>query len=96
MRIFTRSRDATEYIKQLETMVVAMATDISDLLNTGGFIRHYTPEEIIKDYGFVTSEPSIFEEMIHKEYGTPYLDRESNLAYLVRTGVVVRDEYIKG
>lgn len=97
MMIFTRSCDVEEYIHKLESMVIAMAVDISKLLQTADTnICLYTAQEIIEDYKHVTSEPSIFEEMVHKEYGTPYLNRESTLAYLVRTGVVVRDEYLKG
>ena len=78
MRIFTRGRDAAEYMQKLESMVIAMAV------------------EIIDDYTFVTSEPSVLEEMLYQENGTPYLERESILSHLVKTGVVVRDEYLKG
>ena len=97
MRVFARSRDAAEYIQKLETMVAVMAIDISNLLKTADTnICLYTVEEIVKNYDFVTSEPSTIEEILHEQNGTPYLERESILAYLVRTGVVVRDEYIKG
>lgn len=91
MRIFTRSRDAAEYIQQLEAMVVTMAEDISNLTKTCEYIYPYTVKEIIDNYAFVTSEPSILEESLYKNYGTPYLKRESTLAYLMRTGVVLMD-----
>jgi len=97
MRIFTRGRDAAEYMQKLESMVIAMAVDISKLLQTADTnICLYTAEEIIDNYTFVTSEPSVLEEVLYQQNGTPYLERESILAYLVRTGVVVRDEYMKG
>ena len=97
MRIYTRSRDVAEHILKLEDILIAMAIDISNLLNTADSnICSYTAKEIIEDYDFVTSEPSIIEEILHEQNGTPYLKRESILAYLVRTGVVVRDEYLKG
>ena len=93
MMIFTRGRDAASYIKRLETIVIAMAVDISELLKTADSnINLYTAEEILENYAFVTSEPSVIEEILHQQNGTPYLERESILAYLVRTGVVVRDE----
>ena len=96
MTIFTRGCDVEEYIHKLEHMVMVMAVDISNLLQTADTnICLYTAKEIIENYAHVISEPSVFEEMAHKEYGVPYLDRESILAYLVRTGVVVRDEYMK-
>ena len=97
MTIFTRGRDAAEYIQKLESMVIAMAVDISKLLQTADTnICLYTTEEILDDYAFVVSEPSVLEEVLHEQNGTPYLKRESILAYLVRTGVVVKDEYMKG
>ena len=96
MRIFTRGRDAAEYMQRLESMVIAMAVDISNLLKTADTnICLYTTEDIINDYVFVTSEPSVLEEVLYKQNGTPYLERESILAHLVKTGVVVRDEYFK-
>ena len=97
MMIFTRGRDAAAYIQKLETIVVAMAVDISELLKTADSnINLYTAEEILENYVFVVSKPSVIEEILHQQNGTPYLERESILAYLVRTGVVVRDEYTKG
>ena len=91
MRIFTRGRDAAEYIQQLEAMVVAMAVDISELTKTSKTLMAYTPKEIIDNYAFVVSEPSIIEEIAYRDHGIPYLKRESNLAYLMRTGVVLMD-----
>ena len=97
MRIYTRSRDMAAHIQKLEDMLVVMAIDISNLLHTADSnICSYTAKEIIENYDFVTSKPSIIEEILHEQNGTPYLERESILAYLIKTGVVVRDEYIKG
>lgn len=96
MIISTRGRDVAEYMQKLEAMVVTMAKDISSLLQTADSnICSYTMEEVLDNYAFVVSEPSVLEEVLHKQNGTPYLERESILAYLVRTGVVVRDGYIK-
>ena len=91
MVVFTRSRDAAEYMRKLEDMVIAMATDISNLLSTDdACLRPYTVDEIIDDYSFVVSEPSVMEEVLHEQYGTPYLERESEIARLVRMGAVIQ------
>lgn len=94
MRICTRSRDAAEYIQKLEAMVITMAVDISNLLKTADSnISLYTAEEIVDDYAFVTSEPSVLEEVLYQQDGIPYLKRESILAYLIRIGVVVKENF---
>ena len=91
MVVFTRSRDAAEYMRKLEDMVIAMATDISNLLSTDdACLRPQTVDEVMEDYSFVVSEPSVMEEVLHEQYGRPYLERESNLAHLVKMGAVIR------
>lgn len=91
MRICTRTRDAAEYIQNLEAIVIAMAVDISKLTKTSKVVGEYTPEEIIDNYIFVTSEPSIIEEIAYRDHGIPYLERKSTLAHLMEIGVVLRD-----
>lgn len=96
MRVFTRSRDAAAYMQMLERMVLVMAEDIANLLNTeDASIRPYDVSEIIDDYSFVISEPSVMEELLHEQYGTPYLERESHLACLVRQGATIQFDFTK-
>lgn len=96
MTIFTRRRDAEAYIQRLESIVIAMATDISNLLNTNTVnLRSYTAQEIIDDYSLVVSEPSVFEEVLHEEYDMPYLERKSTLADLIEMGAAIQCYYSK-
>ena len=89
MRIFTNSRDMTDYIQTLESIIETMAVDVSNFLKTANNPMYlYTAEDIIEDYAFVVSEPSVVEEVLYQEHGIPYLERESKFARLIRTGVV--------
>ena len=67
--MFFRSKDVELYIQRLETIISAMAKDLST-------ITDFTEEELIDDYVQMTAPPTIF-ELVLADKGVPPLEYTS-------------------